>query len=432
MTDLREYGFLKIVCRWLVAFSLGIPIGDSCYAQHQQGTNVVILEHADSLVGKEVDGEKARELIGHVRFRQGNTVVTCDRALQYLVSNKISMEGTVEVDDDSLRMVGQRGMYYSDSKIAEAFERVMIEEPSTTLRAEYGKYYTEEKKAYFKGNVYVEDTSSVMTSDELTYYRPDQHSIATGNVKIVNIHNGLTIFGKNFESFKQKQYSKITGQPKIVQIDTVGGGKQDTLVVTSVFMESVQDSLERLIATDSVQITRGGLAAAAGISVFFTKLDSIVLRRSPIVWYSQEVHDENQVSGDSIFLKLRKRKLETAFVEGRGFAISRADSSYPKRFNQMTGQEIILHFVENKIAQINVNTTATSLYYLFDQGKANGMNKTSGDHITMTFLEGKIDKISVITQVEGQYFPERLVKDHESKYNLDGFDFRENRPGKKN
>ena len=431
MTDTRTYGFLSIRFRFLLATFLCLLVYNNCCAQNQPENNPVILEHADSLVGKQVDGEKARELFGHVQFRQGKTVVTCDRALQYLVTNKISMEGTVQVHDDSMRMVGKRGMYYSDTRIAEAFDRVQIEESSTFIRADYGKYFTAEKKAYFKGNVYVEDTSSVVTSDELTYYRSDQHSIATGNVKIVNSHNGLTIFGDHFENFKQKQYSKITGKPKVIQIDTAGTGKRDTLVVTSVFMESFQDSTERLIATDSVRITRGGLAAESGSSVFFTKLDSIVLRKSPIVWYSQAVHDENQVSGDSIFLKLKNRKLETAFVEGRGIAISRADSNYPNRFNQMTGQEIILHFVESKITQIDVNTTATSLYFLFDQGKANGMNKTSGDNITMTFLEGKIDKISVVTGVEGQFYPERLVKNHESAYNLDGFNFREDMPGKK-
>src|SRR5271169_2023856 len=205
MTNLKTCGFLSMSFRFLMAMFMCVLVYNNCRAQDQQENNVAILEHADSLVGKQVDGEKARELFGHVQFRQGKTVITCDRALQYLVTNKISMEGTVQVHDDSMRMVGKRGMYYSDTRIAEAFERVQIDESSTVLRADYGKYFTAEKKAYFKGNVYVEDTSSVVTSDELTYYRSDQHSIATGNVKIVNSHNGLTIFGDHFENFKQKQ-----------------------------------------------------------------------------------------------------------------------------------------------------------------------------------------------------------------------------------
>ena len=393
-------------------------------AQSQQPGNIVILEHADSLVGLEINGEKARVLTGNVRFRQGNTTVSCDRATQYLVSNKILLEGTVEVHDDSLRLVGARGMYYSDTKTAEAFDRVLCVDPTTTLRSQYGKYYANDRKAYFRGNVYVEDTSSVLTSDELEYYRTDQHSIAGGNVKITNVKNGLTLYGDHFESYKQKKYSRMTGEPKLIQVDTAGAGKHDTLEVTSRVMESYQDTLERLVATDSVSIVRGGLFAQASESVFYTKLDSIILRHSPVIWYSQEEPGDNQVSGDSVFLKLKSRKLHTAYIEGRAIAISRADSSLRNRFNQMTGQEIILHFDADKIRQIDVNTTATSLYYLFDQGKPNGLNKTTGDHITMTFVEGKIDRISAITGVEGQYYPERLVKGRESIYNLDGFNFR--------
>src|ERR1041385_5666687 len=65
----------------------------------RQSDKVVILNHADSLVGTQIDGEQARELIGNVKFSQGSVVVTCDRALQYLKSNKVSFQGVVEIKD---------------------------------------------------------------------------------------------------------------------------------------------------------------------------------------------------------------------------------------------------------------------------------------------------------------------------------------------
>lgn len=395
----------------------------------QRDKDVIVLEHADSLVGMEINGERARELIGHVRFRQGTTMVNCERATQYLTSNKVSFDGVVEVHDDTLRMVGQRGMYYGDTKVAEAFDRVMLEDRTTVLRAAYGKYFIKEKKAYFKTNVFVEDTTSELTADELTYFREEEKSIAIGHVKVVNAKNNITILGNHFENFKKEKYSKVTEQPKVIQIDT-SGGKSDTLLVTSVIMESYQDSLERLVATDSVKIIRSGLAAEAGVSIYLTNRDSIVLNRSPIVWYTTEKLEDNQVSGDSIAIKLKKRKLETVYVRGRAFAISNTDTAYPKRFNQMSGREIILHFANDKIQQIRVNTTATSLYYLFEKRKGNGMNKTTGDRVVMSFVDGKMDKINVIAGVEGQYFPEKLVKGRESEYNLQGFNWRENRPGR--
>ena len=91
----------------------------------------------------------------------------------------------------------------------------------------------------------------------------------------------------------------------------------------------------------------------------------------------------------------------------------------------MSGQEIMLHFVDKKLEQIDVEKTATVLYYLFDDKAGNGANRSSGDHVTMTFREGRIDKLKVTTGVEGQYYPEKMIRNRESEYNLTGFNRRQ-------
>jgi lipopolysaccharide export system protein LptA len=401
-----------------------IFVGFFTRVQSQEKDSVVVIEHADSLVGTEINGESARQLIGNVKLRHGSTVVTCDRAIQYLSANKFEMEGVVEIKDDTMRLVGMRGNYYAKEKVGEMFERVLLEDPNTHLQASYGKYFAEEKKAYFKGNVYVEDTASILTANELTYFRSVEKSIADGNVKINNRRNRLTIFGTHFENDKKNQYSKMTGNPRLIQIDTTSKGETDTLIVTASTLESYQDSVERLIATDSVQITRGTVSGEAGLMVYFTEADSIFMTRAPCIWYETGKNEDNQITGESIFLKLKKRKLETAYVRGRAVAISRADTIYTERFNQMTGQEIILRFVDDKVNRINVITTATSLYYLFDNRKPNGMNVTTGDEIIVLFKEGKIDKIKALSGVEGKYYPEKMIKGKETDYNLPEFNWK--------
>jgi lipopolysaccharide export system protein LptA len=390
-----------------------------------QQEKIVVLEHADSLIGLVIDGEQAQQLIGHVKFHQGNIVVTCAKAVRYMSSNKYSFEGEAELWDGSMRMVTQRGMYYGDTKIAEGFDRVMLEESTTTVNAKYGKYFANEKKAYFTTDVSVEDRVSRLTANELTYFKEEQRSIAVGNVKIVNAENGLTIFGNHFENFRKQKFSRMKEGPLVIQVDTSGGGISDTLFVRSSIMEAYQDSSERLVAIDSVTITRGELAAEAGFSTFYTTLDSMILRKSPIIWYATSPGDEHQVSGDSIFIKMKNRKVQTAYVRGDAFAISRSDSTYRDRFNQMTGQEIILQFDKNKVQSIDVDRTATSLYYLFDEGKGNGVNKSTGDHVTIMFVDGKIDAIKVIGGTEGQYFPEKMILKREGDYNLTGFNWKE-------
>lgn len=402
-------------------------------AMFAQQVKVVDLERADSLVGKILDGERVRELIGNVRFRQGSVIVDCDRAIQYLQSQRIALEGNVIVRDDTITMKGKRGLYHSSERYAEAFEGVQLDDGTTTLTAGYGRYYPDEKKAFFTTNVIVKDTASQMRADELTYYRDKKRSIAVGNVEIHNIEDNIRIFGGHFENYNEEKFSRMTQQPRIVQVDT-SGGKIDTFIVSCRIMESYRDSVKRLIAIDSVQLWSSDLAGECGLAVYFTDLDSIVMRKKPFIWY-----DESQVSGDSIFILLRNRKPEIVYVRGDAFAISVSDSSYLKRFNQLTGALITMYFEDGRIQGIHVDQTATSVYFLYEDRKdtsgvvqrtPNGLNRTSGDHVVIYFSNGRAEKISVISGVEGEYFPENMVEGKESDYYLPGFNWREDRPGR--
>lgn len=387
----------------------------------QTNDRIVVLNHADSLVGLVIGGEQARRLTGNVKFTQGKVVVTCDNAVQFLRTNKIDFDGHVVVRQDSLTMTAKRGTYHTNEKVIEAFEDVHLDDGKTTLQSDYGKYFVDEKKAYFTTNLTVHDSSTTLHSNELTYYRDAQKSIADGNVHIYNAENHITLIGDHFENDRAKNYSKMTINPMAVEVDTGSDGVLDTLIVTSRLMESYQDSMPRLVANDSVTLTRGGLSAKGGFSIFYTKADSVVFYKSPVVWYTRAAWETTQVTGDSMFVKLNKRRLERLYVHGRAFAISRADSLHHVRYNQMSGQDLTMYFLDNAIQNIEVDKTATVFYYAFDGKKPNGANKTSGDHVSIMFLDKKVNKIKVRGGVEGQYFPEKLIKNKESEYNLPGF-----------
>jgi hypothetical protein len=115
-------------------------------------------------------------------------------------------------------------------------------------------------------------------------------------------------------------------------------------------------------------------------------------------------------------------------VRGSAFAISTTDTLFPARFNQMSGEEIIFTFDSSKIRQIDVDKTATSMYYLYEDRKGNGMNKTTGDHVTLIFNNGRFDRLKALSGVEGQYYPEKMIRTREAEYNLTGFNWREPKP----
>jgi lipopolysaccharide export system protein LptA len=372
---------------------------------------------------RQIAGEDVRELIGHVLLTQENTHVTCDRALQYIRDGKFLLTGNVVVTEDSLTLRAPRGVYYRPERRAEGFERVQLDDGNTRLTAEYGEYFAEERRAYFHTHVIVVDSSSVVSADTLLYWRLTRRSIAEGHVVVRSPADRLTIYGGRLDHDAVRLYSRMTVSPLMVQVDSAGEGRFDTLQVRGVALESYRDSTRRLVARDSVELVRTDLAATSRYACFFTAGDSIVLRGAPVIWYR-----ETQVAGDSINVYLKKRKLQRLLVMGNAFAVSRSDSLHPERYDQIAGDRLRMAFGTQGLSRTDVEGRAVSLYHLYDDSLANGLNRTSGDRIVMLFAEGKAETITVYGGVEGEYFPENMVRGKETEYALPGFLWRANRP----
>ena len=388
-----------------------------------QEEKVVLLEHADSLVGRVIDGEDVRELIGSVKIRQENVHITCDRALQFVKKGTVYLTGNVVLRDDSVTLTAPRAVYYRDERRAEAFDAVRLDDGKSVLTAGYGEYFFEPRRAFFRTRVLVRDSASTLLADSLTYFRDERRSIAEGHVTVHNDPDNVTISGGHMVHDARHEFSRMTVSPVLTQLDTSTSGRIDTLLVRSMVMESYRDSVQRLVAIDSVEILRADLAAVAALAVFYTRGDSILLRQSPVVWYQK-----TQVSGDSINVYLASRKLRQVSVMGNAFAASQSDSLRPDRFDQLTGDLLKMYFANQVLSRIEVDARAISVYHLYGDSLANGLNRTSGDRIIMMFDDGKVRSIKVVGGVEGNYYPENMVAKRESEYAIPGFLWRENRP----
>ncbi len=384
---------------------------------------VFVLHNADSLQGRTINGEVVRVAIGHVQISQGRVQIACDSAIQFVERGVVNLEGNLVIRDEKTTMRAPRGVYYRNDRRAEAFEKVVLDDGNVRLTSSYGEYLAVPRIGFFRGDVTIVDTASTVTSDELTYFRNTQQSIAEGHVRIVNEPDHVTITGGKLEHDARTQFSRMTMNPVLVQHDSVPSGVNDTLVVRSEVMEAYRDSIKRFVAIDSVKIVRADLAGRAGLAVFFTQADSILLRRSPVVWYQ-----ETQISGDSINVYLKRRKLRQVDVIGNAGAISRSDSLYPKRLDQVVGESMRLIFGDTALSRIDVDVRAISLYHIYEDTLGNGLNKISGDRIVLHFAGGKVSNIRIIGGVEGQYVPENLAKNREEQYALPGLTWRSDRP----
>jgi lipopolysaccharide export system protein LptA len=393
-----------------------------------QRSKIIDLLHADTLNGKIIRGEDVRELIGRVHFDQiasegGLVNVWCDKALRFMTQNKIELFGNVKVVRDSVTIRSNEGVYYAERRMMEGKNGVRLERGKTILTSRDGEYFVDEKRSHFIGDVVLVDTSTTITCNEMHYFEAETRSVAIGNVHVFENTNGVNIYGDSLIHIEQNKFTRVLKHPRLVKIDTSSNGTIDTMVVVSNEMQSLQDSTERFIAIDHVRLVKGGLSARCGKATYFVKNDVISLETHPIIW-----SDENQITGDSIRIRLEDKRIRSMWVKNRAMAISLVDTALPNRFNQLTGRELTMYFRANKLEQVDVKKNATSLYYLFDNKEPNGVNKSSGDRIFIDFVNDDVDRIKIVGGVEGQYLPEKMILKHEMDYNLDGFRWYENRP----
>jgi lipopolysaccharide export system protein LptA len=400
----------------IIFFLTSISIADE--------NDVIIIRNADSLVGKRIDGENIRELIGNVILQQREVTVYCDRAIQYPARNSAFLDGNVRVVDDTVTLFTDQGFYNGNTRILDGEGNLLLEDGVSRLTANFGKYYIDEKIAEFWENVVVVDPAGIVYADHLIHRRDDQLSRATGNVRVVDPARGTTVFGEELEYESETGYSKMKEVPMLMHLDTTDTGRIDTLIVLSKIMESlVEEEVRKFVAIDSVEIHRSELSARGMRTVYFVDEDELSLTGTPVLWYQ-----DNQITGDSIHVRLENQQLRSLEVNERSFVISRSDTRYPDRFNQLTGITLTMWFHEDEIEKVEVHDQATSLYYLYEDLLPNGVNHVTGDKITLLFVESEVHELKIEGGIEGKYYPENIVRGREQTFNLPGFQWREDRP----
>jgi lipopolysaccharide export system protein LptA len=420
----------------------------------------VVTVTGDSLIGKRVDGKNIREVIGNVVMTQGDVTITCNRAIQYLSDNEAELIGDVVATKDTVILKTKKGYYYGDTKTAYSKSGVKLIDGKMTLTAQNGYYYYDEDRAYFYENVQLEDSSRKLVSKRLNYLKKPNKLIAGGNVMITDfqtsiysdslIHfrdskktfayknvqvsdpaENLVIRGNKLEDLPPENLTNITGNTLLSEIDTTDSGKIDTLLISAKKLRSENDSVKKFVAIDSVKIVRGVFASVNDSTVLYRDTDQIITVKSkksedqPILWY-----ENSQLTGDSVFINLNDNELESINVKENAFLLSELPD-YNFRYNQLSGKRINMHFENQELRKTEVFENVLSIYYLFEEGDANGLIKSSAKNAEIIFSEGKVDQVKLYGTPESEFHPEHLIKGKGKDFTLPSFIVFDKRPTKR-
>jgi lipopolysaccharide export system protein LptA len=174
----------------------------------------------------------------------------------------------------------------------------------------------------------------------------------------------------------------------------------------------IPDTIKYLIADKNVKIYRKGMQMISD-SLSYHSRDSIFsFFVDPVIW-----SDSTQITGDTIHLFLKNKKLERLNVPSIPLIVKTGDEEF---FDQITGKILDADFSDGKLSKMKIQNNAQSVYYMLDSDKAYmGVNTTECKFMIYEFEAGEISDIRNYTDVAGTIHP--MEDTNHDQLKLSGF-----------
>lgn len=425
--------------------------------------------------------EKKAYLQKKVRLTDGEGTLTTDE-LEYDATVKIGtyLKGGKLVNKKST-LTSTEGYYYGDTKDVIFKKKVVMIDPDNkinsdtlqyntsteiatftaptvvynikdkrTIKTRDGFYDMKNKKAELYKRSIIEDSSAIFTADDMAFDDSTGLGEFRGNAvyKSKDTAQGFDMIANNIRTNKKTNSMVATQKPLLlikqgadtiyIAADTLYSAKLSDLAKkrivpqvrdaswldstskqTKIIPQDEEDSADKFFeAYYNVKIFSDSLQAT-GDSLFYSLKDSVFrLFKKPIVWAQ-----ENQITGDTIYLYIKNKKPERLYVFENSMAINKVDSA--EYYNQLRGTTINANFLDGKIHDMRAKGNAENVYYALDEEKNFiGVNKSSADIIDVFFEDSKPQKVVFLRNLEGTTYPMRGTNHEELK--IRGFKWNEN------
>jgi lipopolysaccharide export system protein LptA len=348
----------------------------------------------------------------------------------------------VMIDPDN-KITGDTLQYNTGTEIATFTSPTIVYniKDKRTIKTREGFYDMKNKRAELYKRSVIDDSSAVFTADEMAFDDSTGLGEFRGNAvyRSKDTAQGFDMIANNIRTNKKTNSMVATQKPLLlikqgtdtiyIAADTLYSAKLSDLkksrIVPTIRDKTSSDSISQKIlpsdkevedsadkffeAYNNVKVFSDSLQAV-GDSLFYSLKDSVFrLFKKPIVWAQ-----ENQISGDTIYLYIQNKKPERLYVFENSMAINKVDSA--EYFNQLRGTTINALFTDGKISSMRAKGNAENVYYATDEDKSFiGVNKSTADIIDVFFEDSKPQKVVFLRNLDGTTYPMRSTNHDELK-----------------
>ncbi|MBL0314232.1 MAG: hypothetical protein IPP69_00130 [Flavobacteriales bacterium] len=320
--------------------------------------------------------------------------------------------------------------YHDVSEVTTFFGPTTITGDGTSIYCENGYYNTKKDQSRFGKNAVITSESTTLKGDSMYYDGKTGIGEVFRNVEIRDTTDDYIIsgdFGKHYEKTKQ---SFVTGHALMTQIF-----EDDSLFMHADTLRSVSDTSGKdyVYAYHGVKLFKDDLQGKCD-SLYYSSVDSTLqMFYDPVLWSAQ-----NQITGDSITMKMKSGKLDKLYVVGNAFIISDAEAKgdsvvVGEKFNQIKGRKLTGIFVDNDLHEVYVEGNGQLIYFPTEDEKkrpvAMGLNQGECSNIHISVKDNELKKIRMETETNSVFTPMKMSD--RSKFRLEKFRWRmEERPRK--
>ena len=316
------------------------------------------------------------------------------------VTKQAVFEYNVELVNPQFTLTSEDLTYNTETKIATINSDAEIVNEQSTIYTSSGIYNTMTERGELFNRSVVVNQGRTLTGDTLLYDRQHGFGEAFGNVALNDTVNKNILTGDYcyYDEIRENAFAT----KRAVAIDYSQGDSlfmhADTLRLVT--HDAKTDSAWReMRAYYKVRAYRSDVQAVCDSLVVNSKDSCMTMYRDPVLW-----HGEEQLLGELVKVYSNDSTIERAHIINQALAIERFDSLH---YNQVSGKEMIAHFVNGEICETEVNGNVLTIYHPIDEKDSTiiVMVYAEGSYLKMFMKDRKMDKGMFVGKTTGTAYP---------------------------
>ena len=368
-------------------------------------------------------------------FNTGGTIYSNDGSVMYtktatyhLNTKMIDFIGRSNIETDKYTIVSDNIKTNQNTGVSDFFGPTTIrakDNPRNYVYTELGTHNSKTNESFLNKNSRIHYNEKVLTGDKLYFNRNTGFGKGTGNVTLDDPKEKRYIKGGYGEIYEKKDSAMVTDKPYLVKVlskDSVYMSADKFLSFQKPDSANALKKKSFLRAFRKVRIFKPNMQGRAD-SLSFNETDGEMhLMRKPMLWMGAK-----QITGDEIriYSDPEKEITDSIRVLGNAFAISKADSLNLKdEFNQIKSKNMIVYLKDNSIDIAKAVGNAQAITYADDTNEKKkevtriGVALSTCGEIVAHFIERRLEQVDCNVGANSDIYPmskvskdERFFKD---------------------